>query len=90
MCALINKCISEGTFPDEIKKAIVTPVYKKKDHLEKANYRPVSILSTSSKIFEGRLTDQLSTYFQPIFSPCIPQGLQLPGLFSFACLRTGK
>jgi hypothetical protein len=36
-----------------MKAAQVTPVFKKKSPLDKANYRPVSILPTLSKIFEG-------------------------------------
>jgi hypothetical protein len=69
MCIIVNKCIAEGVFPEEMKMAVVTPVFKKKDPLDKANYRPVSILSTTSKIFEGVIADQLNSYFESIFSP---------------------
>ena len=34
---IINKCIIQGTFPNFLKKAIVSPVYKKKDSLRKKN-----------------------------------------------------
>ena len=37
--------------------------------MEKSNYRPVSILSCLSKIFEKILITQLSEYFDDIFSP---------------------
>ena len=35
-----------------MKLADIIPVFKKKGPLKKENYRPVSILSTISKIFE--------------------------------------
>ena len=37
--------------------------------MEKSNYRPVSILSCLSKIFEKILITQLSEFFDDIFSP---------------------
>ena len=41
---IINSSIRNGCFPDELKAAEVTPVFKKNDDLEKENYRPVSVL----------------------------------------------
>ena len=49
---LFNDILSTGNFPDNMKLADITPVFKKKDPLKKENYRPVSILSAISKIFE--------------------------------------
>ena len=48
-----------STYPDSNKHAEVTPLYKKSDHLAKENYRPLSVLSSTSKIFEGVMCDQL-------------------------------
>ena len=48
---LFNKAISNTEFPEIVKLADVTPVFKKKDPLDKTNYRPVSVLSQVSKIF---------------------------------------
>ena len=50
-----------------LKKANVTPVFKKKDRLCVEHYRPVSILPTLSNIFEGVISEQVVTYFDPIF-----------------------
>ena len=41
-----------GTFPDELKIARVTPLYKSGNRNLMSNYRPISILPTLSKIFE--------------------------------------
>ena len=48
---VFNKAISNTEFLEIVKLADVTPVFKKKDPLDKTNYRPVSVLSQVSKIF---------------------------------------
>ena len=48
----INHSLKEYTFPDELKKSEVIPVYKKVDPLQKENYRPVSLLPHISEVFE--------------------------------------
>ena len=42
-------------FPDGLKEADVTPVFKKDDNTNRENYRPVSILPTVSKIYERNI-----------------------------------
>jgi len=49
---LVNQCIQTCTFPSPLKYAEVTPIFKKKDRLNKENYRPVSVLPYISKIFK--------------------------------------
>ncbi len=61
---LVNKCIELSLFPSALKRAEIMPLYKKGDNLKKENYRPVSVLSCVSKIFEGVIVDQLSQYFE--------------------------
>ena len=63
----INNSIDTGIFPDRLKQAQVTPVFKKNDPLEKSNYRPVSILPAPSKFFEKVLSNQLTIHFDNIF-----------------------
>ena len=66
---IINKCIIDSSFPDDLKLADVIPLSKKDDMLNKQNYRPVSILSCISKVFERLLIEQLELYFSTVFSP---------------------
>ena len=47
-----NSCLESGVFLDELKLAAVVPVFKKHDKKDKSNYRPISILSNISKIYE--------------------------------------
>ena len=49
---LINLSILECKFPDILKYAEVNALFKRIDELIKENYRPVSILTAISKIFE--------------------------------------
>ena len=43
---LFNNIFSPGNFLDNMKLAVITPIFRKKDPLKKENYRPVSVLST--------------------------------------------
>ena len=67
----INSGISNGVFPDELKLADVTPIYKKSDPDDKANYRPISILPSLSKVYEKVLQKQLNYFFETKLSPAL-------------------
>ena len=54
--------MSNNKFPDSLKLSDITPVYKKLDPSDKANYRPVSVLPLLSKVFEKVIYDQLYGY----------------------------
>jgi len=60
---IINQSIASGVFPDLLKIAKVTPIYKKGDKHLFENYRPVSVLSSVSKVFEKVLYVQIFDYF---------------------------
>jgi hypothetical protein len=68
---IVNTCIELSVFPTALKKAEIIPIYKKGDSLKKENYRPISVLSCVSKIFEGVIVDQLSQYFESHLSQFI-------------------
>lgn len=52
LARLFNLSLQTGTFPSSWKLANVVPVFKKNDRKQVENYRPVSLLSTLSKVFE--------------------------------------
>ena len=56
---LINESFNKGVFPDILKNARVTPVFKGGDAGSINNYRPISILSPYSKIFERAFLHRL-------------------------------
>ena len=55
----INHCITEGTFIADFKKDEVLPFYKNDGTADNSNYRPISILSNVSKLYERYLFNQL-------------------------------
>ena len=60
---LFNQSINEGIYPDVLKIAKLTPIYKASgDRALPSNYRPISILPTVGKIFEKVIYKQLINY----------------------------
>ena len=59
---ICNLSLSGSKFPDEWKKAKVTPIYKSGDKTDVGNYRPISVLPIISKIIERAIHDQLYLY----------------------------
>ena len=66
---LFNKTLSNKEFPDELKLADVTPIYKKDDPNKSKNYRPVSVLPVVSEVFEKIMHDQISQYINSFLTP---------------------
>ena len=52
LCHIINLSFVTGIFPDQLKIASVTPIFKQGKKDEPGNYRPISVLSPISKIIE--------------------------------------
>ena len=68
---IVNQSLCTGIFPDKLKIAKVIPLYKKQDEKVFGNYRPISLLSSVSKVFERIVFDQLYDYFTtngPLFN----------------------
>lgn len=61
---IVNTSILTGTFPEIWKMAKVIPILKKGNAKLLKNYRPVSILNTSSKILEEAIRTQVSKFFE--------------------------
>ena len=59
---LFNLSIEKGIFPDDLKIAKVTPIYKADDKSDVSNYRPISVLSCISKILERIMNNRLYQY----------------------------
>ena len=48
---IINQPLTSGIFPNSLKTAKVTPIFKKENNKFITNYRPISVLPVISKIF---------------------------------------
>ena len=59
LTSLLNSCISNGYFPNELKIGCITPLYKNGSKCDIKNYRPVCSLSPFSKIFERLIYNRM-------------------------------
>ncbi len=66
LTSLVNYTITCCQFPEDLKCAELSPVFKKDDVLDKTKYRPLSILPCISKILERVIDGQMSLYFSEI------------------------
>ena len=56
--------MTQGRFPNKLKSAIVIPIFKKGDSTHAENYRPISILSNISKIFEKVMYKRIYNFLE--------------------------
>lgn len=56
---IFNISLRSGTFPTKLKQCRVIPIFKNGDTLECDNYRPISLLSSFSKILEKIVAEKL-------------------------------
>ena len=59
---LFNHSIEKDVFPDVLKIARVTPIYKSGDSSDVGNYIPISVLPCFSKILEPIMYNRLYKY----------------------------
>ena len=63
-----NFSIGTCTYPNNLKLADVMPIYKKGNLTDKGNYRPISILTSLSKVFERLLYWQMYSFTESLLS----------------------
>ncbi len=68
LAELVNQAFTNNRFPEDMKKAELSPIFKNKDDMIKDNYRPISILAIFSNVFETIIAEQLMEYFKLIFN----------------------
>ena len=65
LAKLFNKCLKESCFPDCWKVSSVVPVFKNNgDRSTAKNYRPVSLLSVFSKVFEKLINNRIVDHLE--------------------------
>ena len=63
LTCIINQSLMTGIFPNSLKIAKISPIYKKEDPHLTDNYRPISLLPVISKVFEKVAFKQVYNYF---------------------------
>ena len=58
-----NLCLNKEEFPENLKIAEVTTIYKKVNQFKKDIYNPINILSNISKIDERIMDNQMNDFF---------------------------
>ena len=66
-----NTCILENFFLTELKSGDISSLYKKDDVFNKKNYRPITVLSSVSKIFERLMYEQIIPFAECFLSPLL-------------------
>ena len=61
---VFNTCISQCLFPEKLKLAYISPVYKKGDVEVCENYKPVSITLLFAKFLESILLNHVNEFIQ--------------------------
>jgi len=61
---IFKKSTLSGTFPTRLKYAVIKPLLKKGDKDNIANYRPISLLTSFSKVFERIIYDRLLKHIE--------------------------
>lgn len=71
LCHILNSCFALGTYPNFLKISKVICLFKKNDPRDITNYRPISLLSVFSKIFERIIFNVIVNFLETrnIFSP---------------------
>ena len=62
LTCVVNNAFRTNSFPNDMKKAEVCPVFKKKDPMCKDNYRPINLVTVFSKIFESIIAEQITDF----------------------------
>ena len=64
LCAIFRCSLQNGTVPGDWKKANVVPIYKKGNRQHPSNYRPISLTSIVSKLFEKIISSHIVKHLE--------------------------
>ena len=68
LAKIMDLSLRNVCFLENLKPAEVSPIFKKNYDLENENYRPASVLSHVSKVFERMMYTQIESFMENKFS----------------------
>ena len=69
LTTIFNNSLLQKTFPEDLKLGDITPLFKSDKTTEKRNYRPITVLSALSKVFERLLYAQMVDFADTFLVP---------------------
>ena len=73
LAKIINKSFQQGVFPEQMKTARVIPIHKEGSKTDVSNYRPISLLTSFSKIYEKLMHYRILKFLESNNSLCETQ-----------------
>ena len=64
LAEIINRSISPGTHPTKLKMAKIIPIFKAEDNTTANNYRPISLLSNFTGIFQKLVVSRMESFIE--------------------------
>ena len=64
LAAIINCSLSTGIVPTDMKKSIISPIFKQGNRKDLTNYRPISVISYFAKLLEKTVYSRLYNYIE--------------------------
>ena len=68
LTVLFKRCLSACCIPNQWKVHVISPIHKSGDPANVANYRPIALLCSVSKVLEKLIFDKVYEYVSPFLS----------------------
>ena len=75
---IFNRSLQLGIFPEDLKNAFLSPIFKSANKCDCSNYRPISVSWLVAKLFEKIIYNQLNTHMLIIYYRTINLDLEKP------------
>ena len=62
LCTLFNVIFESGSYPDAWSKGVIVPIFKKGDRKNPANYRGITFVNITAKIFSLCLRNRINNW----------------------------
>ena len=64
LASVVDASLMQGIFPQQLKVAKVVPIHKNGSKTDVSNYRPISLLSTFSKLYEKAMHTRITNFLE--------------------------